>query len=381
MTPSEPSVTLLREFLATGILTEEFFLVDVGASNGIEHFWYCFGDKLKAVGFDPLIPEMNKQNASRPHDGIKYVDGYVTCKNYADLFPPDLQVDEVRSRDTQWFKRASCIKAMEKLQLNYVKQYFNSGMELQYSDNRFELDEYFSPEEYRAIDFIKIDTDGHDYTVLLGAQKLLQSDVLGVLVESQFQGAVHEHANIYCNIDRLLRSLGYSLFDIEAYRYTRAALPGQFLYPLIAQTVTGQVCWGDALYLKDYGDPYYEQKWKPTSPQKLVKLICLYILCGLADCAAELLEKYRDLPELASYRKEMLDKLATLVSGKPVSYRQYLDEFDTDPTLFFPRSPSPPTSPNDQRVFQLEQTIEELKRSNDSKIAALEHEIEVLRGS
>jgi hypothetical protein len=46
MTPSEPSLTLLREFLATGVLTEEFFLVDVGASNGIAHFWYCFGDKL-----------------------------------------------------------------------------------------------------------------------------------------------------------------------------------------------------------------------------------------------------------------------------------------------------------------------------------------------
>ena len=63
MTPSEPSLTLLREFLATGVLTEEFFLIDVGASNGIAHFWYCFGDKLRAVGFDPLIPEMNKQNA------------------------------------------------------------------------------------------------------------------------------------------------------------------------------------------------------------------------------------------------------------------------------------------------------------------------------
>jgi FkbM family methyltransferase len=380
MIPTEQSLALLREFLATGVLTEEFFLVDVGASGGIAHFWYCFGDKLKAVGFDPLIPEMNKQNASRPHGGIKYVDGYVTYKGYDELFPPDLQVDEVRSRNPLWFQRASCIRAIEKLQLDYNKQYLNSGMELQYSDNRFELDEYFSPNEHKAIDFIKIDTDGHDYPVLLGAQKLLQSDVLGVLVESQFQGAVHEHANVYCNIDRLLRSLGYSLFDLETYRYTRAALPGQFLYPLIAQTVTGQVCWGDALYLKDYGDPHYEQKWKPTSPQKLVKLICLYILCGLADCAAEVLEKYKDLPELASYREEMLDKLAALVSGKPISYRQYLNEFDKAPALFFPKPP-PPVSSNDQRVFQLEQTIEELKRSNNSKIAALEHEIKVLRDS
>src|SRR5262249_36591478 len=113
---------------------------------------------------------------------------------------------------------------------------------------------------------------------------------------------------------------------------------------------------------------------------KLVKLICLYILYGLTDCAAELLEKYKDLPELASYREEMLDKFAAFVSGKSVSHRQYLDEFDKDPTLFFPK-PLSPASPNDQRVFQLEQTLEELKRSHDSKIAELEHEIKVLRSS
>ena len=155
MTPSEQSLALLREVLATGVLTEAFFLVDVGASGGIAPCWYCFGDKLKAVGFDPLISEMDKQNASRPHGGIQYVDGYVTYKGYDKLFPLDLQADEVRSRSNHWFRRASCIRAMEKLKYDYNKEYFNSGMEWQYSANRFELDAYFSPAEYSAIDFLK----------------------------------------------------------------------------------------------------------------------------------------------------------------------------------------------------------------------------------
>ena len=47
--------------------------------------------------------------------------------------------------------------------------------ELQYSDNRLELDKYFARDEYRGVDFIKIDTDGHDYT------KVFQSCGLDIL--------------------------------------------------------------------------------------------------------------------------------------------------------------------------------------------------------
>src|SRR5262249_49809149 len=85
----------------------------------------------------------------------------------------------------------SCQRAIERTQYHYTKEHFNSGLEVVHADTWYELDTYFAPDVYSTIDFLKIDTDGHDYTVLLGAEQLLQSEVLGVLVEADFNGPVH----------------------------------------------------------------------------------------------------------------------------------------------------------------------------------------------
>ena len=367
MIPTEPSLALLRDVLATGILTDPFMLVDVGASGGIAPWWYAFGAHLRAVGFDPLLEEMQRQQALRPHEGITYVAGAVTYHGYDALFPPALRLDVVRTRNNDWLERSSCQRAMKRTQYNYTKEHFNSGMEVVHAETLYELDTYFAPAAYGTIDFLKIDTDGHDYAVLLGAEQLLQSEVLGVLVEAHFNSSVHDYASTYSNIDRFLRARGYTLFDLEAYRYSRAALPDRFCHPLLAQTVTGQTCWGDLLYLKDYGDPLYAHKWKPTSPQKLVKLLCLFLLFGLPDCAAELLETHAHVPALAAVRPALLDQLATAAHGSPVSYRDYLAAFDTDPAAWFPR---PPPMPEAQRVVALEQAL-----------AARAHELAVLQAA
>jgi FkbM family methyltransferase len=386
MIPTEPSLTLLQDVLATGILTDPFMLVDVGASGGIAPWWYTFGAHLRAVGFDPLLAEMQRQQALRPHEGITYVAGAVTYHGYDALCPPALRRAEVRGQYNAWLARSSCQRAMKRTQYNYTKERFNSGMEVVHADTLYELDTYFAPDVYGTIDFLKIDTDGHDYAVLLGAEQLLQSEVLGVLVEADFHGPVHDHANTYSSIDRFLRARGYTLFDLEAYRYSRAALPARFCHALLAQTVTGQTCWGDLLYLKDYGDPLYARKWKPTSPQKLVKLLCLFLLFGLPDCAAELLETHAHVPALATVRPALLDQLAAVAYGSPVSYRDYLAAFDADPTAWFPRPP-PPT-PEAQRVVVLEQTVATLEqtvaglhRTHASTLAARAHEITVLQAA
>ena len=311
MIPTESSLALLRNVLATGILTDPFMLVDVGASCGIDPWWYTFGAHLRAVGFDPLLAEMQRQQALRPHEGITYVAGAVTYHGYDALFPLALRYDLMRMRNNAWLDRSSCQHAMKRTQHNFTKERFNSGMEVVHADTMYELDTYFAPDVYNTIDFLKIDTDGHDYAVLLGAEQLLQSDVLGILVEADVNGSVHDYANTYSNIDRFLRAHGYTLFDLAAHRYSRAALPSRFCYPFLAQTVTGQPCCADMLYLKDYGDPLYARKWKPTSPQKLVKLLCLFLLFGLPDCAAELLETHAHVPVLAAVRPALLDQLAT----------------------------------------------------------------------
>jgi hypothetical protein len=201
-----------------------------------------------------------------------------------------------------------------------------------------ELDEFFLRTHPTDVDFIKIDTDGSDYQVLLGARELLaKCPVLGVAVECQFHGPVHEAANTYTNIDCLLRKLGFTLFDIEVYRYSRAALPKPFVYRIPAQTTSGQVLWADALYLRDLGERGYEAKWSaPLSERKILKLACLMEIFGMEDCTAEVLVQYRDRLTTLVNVDACLDLITPELKGERLSYVRYLEQFEKNVDLFYP---------------------------------------------
>jgi Methyltransferase FkbM domain len=94
-----------------------------------------------------------------------------------------------------------------------------------YAKRKVSLDSFFDERPDVAVDFIKVDTDGGDYEVLCGAERILDRHmVLGLLVEVQFHGISHLHSNLFANIDRLLREHGFSLFDLDVYHYTRGVL-------------------------------------------------------------------------------------------------------------------------------------------------------------
>lgn len=161
--------------------------------------------------------------------------------------------------------------------------------------------------------------------------------VLGIAVESPFHGLAHDESNTFRNIDRLLTGLGFSLFDLEAYRYSRGALPQQFVYRLEAQTIGGQAVWCDALYLRDAGSHSYERDWSMTfPPHKLLKLACVFEIFGLGDCAAELLCKYRTILAGLLDIDATLDILTPLVNGKRLSYSSYNRRFERNPASFYP---------------------------------------------
>lgn len=298
------------------------FIVDVGASGGIDTHWYEFGDQLQAVGFDPLTAEVTRLN-DHAVTGLQYVAAWVTS-------PAVREIDDVPS--TQFFPRTSAVRAAEIASLDYARTYYNAGAEIVFTDDRIVLDEFFDESDAMGIDFMKVDTDGHDYDVLVGSDHILSSGrVLGLAVEAQFQGPVSETANLFGNIDAFLRRKGFSLFDLEIYRYSRAALPARFVHEIPAQTVTGQVSWGEAIYFRDLGDPRYEEMcgFEPTA-EDVLKLACLYEIFGMPDCSAELILKYREQIGSFGDPTELLDLLAREQSGRDITHAGLLQEFSAD---------------------------------------------------
>jgi FkbM family methyltransferase len=332
---------LTEHLLCEGLFqSEPLCLVDVGASGGIDQYWNVFGTQLRAFGFDPLLKEVERLNSIRHAGDQKFFAYLVGYRRYDELFPPQIRNDRQMVPDTQPFPRTSAVRATTASQCDYVRTYYDQTGAGLYATETIELDEFFLETHPSDVDFIKIDTDGSDYQALLGAQQLIQSKpVLGVAIECQFHGLVHDDANTFSNIDRLLRRLGFSLFDLEVYRYSRAVLPRPFVYRIPAQTVAGQVLWADALYLRDAGQPDYEATWKtPLTERKILKLVALSEIFGVEDCAAELMMKYRDrLTPLIDVGR-CLDLITPRLRGEKLSYQRYNEMFDKHPERFFPPS-------------------------------------------
>jgi hypothetical protein len=312
----------------------DFSLVDVGASGGIGWWWAAFGEALVAVGFDPLVTNMRKVAAAETRPRVTYESAFVGCAGFDTLFP----------NEQRWFfdpyRRSSAVRAEEILHVDFVADHFNEGDELVWSDRHVILDERFP--DGSSLDFLKVDTDGSDIQVLLGADRLLrEGGFLGVMVEAQLHGPPHDYANTWANIDRYLRARGFTFYDIALRRYTRAALPGDFEYAITAETRAGQLLWGDALYLRDLADQRYGQLWQyDVTRARILKLAALFDFHGLPDCAAELLLAHPGLTTEAE-RTTLLDMLVKS-AGFSATFAEHRRRFEERPTSFYPEPPTPP---------------------------------------
>jgi hypothetical protein len=317
----------------------EFVLIDVGVSGGIAEHWRLFGAHLRAFGFDPRIDECVRLSSMEASDKVFYLAGLVGIEDQSHWYhrtvpgePPKKDREYTTDRGVHdLFSRSSAF-AVQRVPDKV------DGPPIALSTKKIQIDKFVREGDFNEVDFIKIDTDGDDVETLIGCEGIIDSHkVLGFCVESQFYGPVGDKTNNFATTDRFLRSKGFLLFDLSMQRYSRSALPAPFEYSMAAQTKFGQLLWGDALYLRDPAAPGYEAYW-PTrfSPEKLLKLACLYEIYSMPDCAAELIVAYRgELDKIVDAGK-LLDFLTPPLGGRAVTYDQYLREFTERLDRFFP---------------------------------------------
>ena len=170
-----------------------------------------------------------------------------------------------------------------------------------------------------------------------GAHRLLHQDheVLWLAIEAPLIGERDPGANIFSNIDNTLAGAGFIVVDIHPHRYSRAALPTRFAWPVPAGTVSGPVLWADALYIRDLGDQTYAKQWRyEVTRTRLLKAVALMTASGLYDCAAEALLAYPEHTTSAE-RHKLLNLLAE-ACGFERTYRAHMRRFETDHTTFYP---------------------------------------------
>jgi len=291
--------------------------IDVGCSSGRPYQWERLGSALNYVGIDPLKNEIERlNNIKKPNS--KYIAGFLQIDGGSG------RADDITS---QFFNRTTAWKEIQS-SYNVIATKYNSGLEVVLDETRVSVEDLLSLLPSRNLDLLKIDIDGDDYLAMNDFFKHgIGSELLLLDIESQFHGKPDDKGNTLWNIGALANKHKLHLYDLVVNRYSRSCLPSKFIYAFPAQTQYGQALWGDSLFIKDSIDANLPLANK-------VKLIALYEIYGLYDCA---METIRDNQEALSELIPIDDISKSLISSnneresrvsipsKAVSYKKYVN--------------------------------------------------------
>lgn len=246
-------------------------LVDVGARGGLKSQWLAARRHLRTLGFEPDAREYQRLAAETRADGrLRLFDK--ALHNRRERIPlritRNAALTSIFEPNRAWldaFPEADRFDVVEVREVDACP-----------------LDDLLEAERIHDIDFLKVDTQGSERYIIEGAARALAASAVGVEVEVEFAPLYREQP-LFSDVDSILRSLGYSLFDLRPCYWKRAAgrtLGGPY----------GQIVWADALYLKDIAalTRNLESLDADTRRSKVLRAISVSLLYGYWDYALEI---------------------------------------------------------------------------------------------
>jgi hypothetical protein len=342
------------KMVAESLRDEDFTLIDIGCSGGIDRQWRLFGDRLVAVGFDASVSECQRLTAEETNPNVHYVAGFV------DIPPnhPFAQLDGAKWRghvggfyqetSSAWTlelrgKRLTRASDSEKWQHNMW-----GATELADPNKPLYAPEVLSEMGISDVDVLKIDVDGPDFRILNSFDGLFNKlGIIAARMEVNLFGGPDPRDNVFHNTDRFMRQQGYDLVRLDCYSYSKRALPAPYNIYAPTHTLTGRLFQAEAHYALVPSDGTGKRLTLPLSAEKLVKLAAVYSIWNQPDGAAEILVEFRDRIAPLLNVDAALDLLAAQTQvhvgvQRPQSYRDYMALFATDAPYFFPTGSAAP---------------------------------------
>jgi FkbM family methyltransferase len=267
-------------------------LIDVGASGGLEPNWKSALKYLQIIGFEPdkrayvdLIKNLNNNRYFNIALGSQKesVPFYLTRKQTtSSIYKPNKQILQ-KFPDCERFDIVDQIK----LETNTLDAICNENS-IEYAD------------------FIKIDTQGTELSIMEGGKSIISKQIFGLEIEVEFT-ELYKGQPLFSDVDRFMRKLGFDLFDIQRCYWKRESSN-------INYGKKGQLVFGNALYLKrteyliniinNINDVNLRKS-------KLLNAISICLLYGYVDYAFEILNSNKDIIDKIEYgiiNKELRNK-------------------------------------------------------------------------
>ncbi len=270
---------------------ETFLIVDAGAREvDQDPRWRSFpAERMTFIGFEPDKEEATRLNAVSTTDGVRR--RFVAAGLWSTSGVQELEHNNIGGG-------SSFLPQNRKITDRW--KFENPGEARNARDIFFpvkrermevvSLADWAASAQIGKIDFLKLNVQGAEKDILIGAGPLLD-DILGILVEVSFVESYRDRP-MFVDIDSMLRQHGFSFFDLLAHHYV-----GRSESPIVAQHLTvsegklgqlvsswGQLVEGHALYLRD---PIADGS--ALEFERTVKLAALAEAFGQVEFAFELL--------------------------------------------------------------------------------------------
>jgi FkbM family methyltransferase len=270
-----------------GLLTEPFVLIDVGVQGGEHIRWRPLDDYLIVYGFDPIeevvqrLAEANKGRFNRHYHcmAVGNVDG--EQKFY---FNP---VNPTASSMYQQATGRFGVETAEQQRMVPIRR----------------LDSLLAQGVIPMADYIKIDAEGFEKDVLLGAHELLGAGVLGLQTETNFGVSTSYPKSHFGTLAEIALENHLVVFDLAFNRIPRAsfqqALISKGLQPIPEHDAVGRPATVDVLFARDLIDEvdhenHYQTPCRPVSINQLIKSIIMCELHALNDVALDTVERFAE---------------------------------------------------------------------------------------
>jgi FkbM family methyltransferase len=273
--------------VSAGLLTEPFVLIDVGVQGGENIRWRPLGDCLVVHGFDPI--EEVVQNLQRENRGRSNRHYHCMALGNADgeqtfYFNP---LNPTASSMYQQTPDRFGLDPVERPRIVPIRR----------------LDSLFVEGVIPRPDYIKIDVEGFEQDVLLGAGEVLRAGVLGLQTETNFRVSPVYPKSHFATLAEIALENHLLIFDLTFNRIPRAsfqrALIREGFQPISEQDAVGRPATVDVLFARDLIEEVdhpenYQSPCRPFDIDQLIKSIIIFELHALNDVALDTVERFAE---------------------------------------------------------------------------------------
>ncbi len=203
-------------------------LIDVGAMGGVSEYWRRVGKQMHVIAFEPDEREYQQLKSS---SNITYLP-FALYQSSTDI---NFYVSKESGKSSIYKPNMEVIK-----DFGFVER-MQTVQEVLIPANRVKtLDQALKHNNIEGVDFIKLDTQGSELSILKGAQQYLPH-IFGIEIEVEFL-ALYQGQPLFRDCDAFLDAHGFELIDLR-----RAYWKRKYFSNYIGR---GQLAFADALYLQ-----------------------------------------------------------------------------------------------------------------------------------